>query len=53
MGFIPNTSLIYIANSTTGDHHGQMNSSVFKKWANKKLISNLPPNSIIIIDNAP
>lgn len=53
MGFLPNTNLIYKANSTQGDYHGQMNSNIFEKWAREKLIPNLPKDSVIVIDNAP
>lgn len=53
MGFIPNSNLIYKANCTTGDYHGQMNSRIFEKWAKEKLIPNLPKDAVIVIDNAP
>ncbi|XP_035219486.1 uncharacterized protein LOC118192598 [Stegodyphus dumicola] len=53
MGFIPNTNLIYKANCSTGDYHGQMNLNIFEKWATEKLIPNLPKDSIVVIDNAP
>jgi transposase len=53
MGFIPNSNLLYKANSTSGDYHGQMNSRIFEKWAEEKLIPNLPQNSVVVIDNAP
>ena len=53
MGFLPHTNLIYKANTTQGDYHGQMNSSIFEKWAHEKLLPNLPENAVIVIDNAP
>lgn len=53
MGFLPNTNLIYKANTTQGDYHGQMNSNIFEKWAQEKLIPNLPEKAVIVIDNAP
>ena len=53
MGFIPNSSLMYKANTTTGDYHGQMNFQIFEKWAKEKLILNLPKNAVVVIDNAP
>ncbi|CAH2109036.1 unnamed protein product [Euphydryas editha] len=52
-GFIENAELIYKCKSSTGDFHSQMNNSNFIKWLNEKLIPNLPPNGIVIIDNAP
>ncbi|XP_035228504.1 uncharacterized protein LOC118200648 [Stegodyphus dumicola] len=29
-----------------------MNSTVFEKWTSEKLIPNLPPNAVVILDNA-
>ena len=53
MVFIPNASLTYKANTTTGDYHGQMNSQIFGKWEREKIILNLPKNAVVVIDNAP
>ena len=53
MGFLSNTNLVYKANTSTGDYHGQMNSAIFERWAWEKLILNLSPKSVLIIDNAP
>ena len=53
MGFLPKTKLIYKANTTQGDYHGQMNPNIFEKWAKEKLLSNLPESSVFVIDNAP
>ena len=36
----------------SGDYHGQMDGSNFEKLYNKKLLPNLPSNSIIVMDNA-
>lgn len=52
-GFLQNARLVYQADTTTRDYHGQMNNENFKKWITEKLIPNLPPNSVIIMDNAP
>ncbi|XP_044596994.1 uncharacterized protein LOC123273625 [Cotesia glomerata] len=55
-GFIPNTSLIL---STTkkptsfDDYHGDIDSEMFHKWMIEKLLPNLPPKSMIVMDNAP
>nr|XP_012143884.1 PREDICTED: uncharacterized protein LOC105662865 [Megachile rotundata] len=40
-GFVNGAELIFKANSTTGDYHGQMNSENFEKWLTQKLIPNL------------
>lgn len=51
-GFIPNASLVYKANSTSGDYHDNMNLENYKKWLATKLLPNLPENSVIVVDNA-
>jgi hypothetical protein len=53
IGFFPNATLIYKAGSATGDYHGQMNAANFSNYAVKKLIPNLPAQSVTVLDNAP
>ena len=38
--------------SAPGDYHGEMNHQTILKWLNK-LIPNLPPKSVLIMENAP
>jgi transposase len=52
-GFVGNALLMWKANSNTGDYHSQMNFQNYEKWLREKLIPNLPPNSVIVIDIAP
>ena len=52
-GFIPGAKLLYKLGSTSGDYHGQMNYENFKKWVENKLLPNIPPESVIVMDNAP
>ncbi|XP_054283210.1 uncharacterized protein LOC129000275 [Macrosteles quadrilineatus] len=52
-GFLTGGRLIYKANSTTGDYHGQMNANNFEKWIRNQVIPNLPEHSVLVIDNAP
>jgi len=52
-GFIPGAKLLYKLGSTSGDYHGQMNYENFKKWIENKLLPNIPPESVIVMDNAP
>ncbi len=52
-GFIPNAGLIFRAKRTNGDYHGEMNSSVYEDWFETKLLPNVPPHSVIVLDNAP
>lgn len=45
--------LIFKAGLATGDYHGQMNEGNFMKWLTEKLLPNIPPQSVIVLDNAP
>ena len=51
-GFVKGARLIYDGKSTTGDYHGEMNSEKFVCWLRGQLIPNLPPKSVVVIDNA-
>lgn len=51
-GFIPNALLIFKSGLKTGDYHDEMNHKNHVKWFKEKLIPNLEPNSVIVIDNA-
>ncbi|GJQ69422.1 hypothetical protein Trydic_g6537 [Trypoxylus dichotomus] len=48
-GFINRASLIFASNSKTADYHSAMDS---RKSVTKQLIPNLPPNSLVVMDNA-
>lgn len=52
-GFIPGAELLYKCKSNTGDYHHEMDTKNFTKWLKEKLLPNLPPNGIVVIDNAP
>ncbi|KDR15088.1 hypothetical protein L798_11092 [Zootermopsis nevadensis] len=52
-GFLQGVKLIYKADSASGDYHGQMNSTNFETWVREKMLQNLPPNSVVVLDNAP
>jgi hypothetical protein len=52
-GFIPNTLVIFKSNQKTGDYHNEMNGENCIRWLKEKLIPNLEPNSVLMIDNAP
>ena len=51
-GFIQNAALVFKVSTVTGDYYGQMNYDNFEKWLWMKLISNIPPKSVICMDNA-
>ncbi|XP_045488624.1 uncharacterized protein LOC123690059 [Pieris rapae] len=51
-GFIPNSLLCFKSKTKSGDYHDEMNGDNFSKWLQEKLIPNLEPNSLIVMDNA-
>lgn len=54
-GFLPNCLLLSAKNilSCSADYHQDMTSALFEKWFEEQLIPNLPPNAVIVMDNAP
>ena len=52
-GWVPDAKLVFKSTTKTGDYHGQMNWELFKKWFTERLFSNIPANSLIVMDNAP
>jgi len=51
-GWIDGAQLVFEAKKRTGDYHGQMNWDNFSKWFETQLMPNIPPKSMIILDNA-
>ncbi|VEN61907.1 unnamed protein product [Callosobruchus maculatus] len=52
-GFVKGAELVFQAGTTTGDYHGQMNKQNFERWLTRQLLPNIPPNSVLVFDNAP
>lgn len=52
-GFVDNALLIFKSKSKSGDYHDDMNHNNFMRWLETQLIPNLPPNGIVVMDNAP
>ncbi|XP_066946926.1 uncharacterized protein [Macrobrachium rosenbergii] len=51
-GFIPNAELKFTAKND-GDYDRQMIHKVFEEWFLCQLLPNIPPTSIVVMDNAP
>jgi len=51
-GWVPGAKLTFKSSRKTGDYHGHMNQGLFTKWFKEKLLPNIPPNSLIVMDNA-
>lgn len=52
MGFVPNCLTMWKSSKKTGDYHDNVNNATYVKWISEKLIPNLPPKSVVVIDNA-
>ena len=51
-GFVNGAQLIFKSKSKSGDYHDDMNFDNFRRWLESQLIPNLPPNSVVVLDNA-
>lgn len=51
-GWVKGAELVFEAKKRTGDYHGQMNWGNFSRWFKEQLLPNIPPKSLIILDNA-
>lgn len=49
-GLIPGALLIYPAKKKSGDYHSYMNAGNYQKWITEKLLPNLPPQSVLVVD---
>ncbi|KAM7287678.1 uncharacterized protein ISCGN_031369 [Ixodes scapularis] len=51
-GFVDDAAEVFRAKKGNGDYHEEMNGARFEKWFTEKLLQNLRPNSVIVMDNA-
>ncbi|XP_054717309.1 uncharacterized protein LOC129226706 [Uloborus diversus] len=51
-GFVKGAADVFKAKKSKGDYHEEMNGDYYEQWFKNKLLPNLDPNSIIVIDNA-
>lgn len=52
-GFVPNAFTCWKASNHSGDYHDNVNGEMFMKWMTEKVLPNLEPNSVLVVDNAP
>ena len=50
--WVDGADLVFQSKKTTGDYHDEMNATTFEEWFHDKLIPNIQPNSLIVMDNA-
>jgi hypothetical protein len=43
---------MFKSGTKSGDYHHEMNFDNYERWLKTKLIPNLPPNSVLLVDNA-
>lgn len=51
-GFVPNALKTWKASNQSGDYHDNVNQEMFMKWMTEKLLPNLEPRSVLVVDNA-
>jgi hypothetical protein len=51
-GFVPGAYLIFRSKTKSGNYHDEMNFENSSKWVGEMQIPNLPPNCLIMLENA-
>jgi hypothetical protein len=51
-GFFPNAKLVFLCKKNTADAHEEMDGEMYEKYFSEQLLPNLPPKSVIVVDNA-
>ena len=51
-GWIAGAALVFQSKHNKGDYHHEMNHQTFEEWFAVALLPNIPPNSLIVMDNA-
>ena len=52
-GFVEGSYPSFVTNSSSGDYHGAVNSTLFLRWLTEQLLPSLERPSVLIMDNAP
>lgn len=50
--YLINAALLIFKSKKTGDHHEDMNATLFENWS-RNVFSKVPENSVIVKKNAP
>ena len=51
-GWVPGADLVFRSKTNSADYHDEMNSEHFIEWFTQQLLPNIPPTSVIVLDNA-
>ena len=52
-GWIPGADLVFQNKKSPGDYHDKMTAEHFEEWFHDLLMPNIPPKSLVVIDNTP
>ncbi|XP_054287688.1 uncharacterized protein LOC129003422 [Macrosteles quadrilineatus] len=51
-GFVEGAQLVFLAKKGTADFHAEMDADTYEKWFVEQLVPNVPPGTVVVIDNA-
>ena len=51
-GWVEGADLVFKSKTNSADYHDEMNNQHFMEWLTQQLLPNIPPNSVIVLDNA-
>ena len=52
LGWVGGAELVFQSKKSTGDYHDEMNFEHFQSWFQDQLVPNIPPDCLIVMDNA-
>ena len=51
-GWVEGADLVFLSKTNSADFYDEMNNQHFMEWLTQQLLPNVPPNSVIVLDNA-
>lgn len=51
-GFVPDAKYTFLCKKNTADVHHEMDADTYENWFVNQLLPNIPPQSVIVLDNA-
>ena len=51
-GLVEGADLVFKSKMNSANYHDEMNNKDFMEWLTQQLLPNIPPNSVIVLDNA-
>ena len=50
-GWVEGADLVFKSKTNSANYHDEINNQHFMEWLTQQLLPNLPPNSVIVLDN--